>query len=114
MGVSSRSRIGVQFAHQIDMFGPEAVSLDSLWRAAGSPRHQSPRQWLVRAIPLINGFLRYHTSVPGRPIKANNVTDLLWAWNGESCEPRRIGDIVAHELISRVYMAFLESANDVL
>jgi hypothetical protein len=110
MAVSSNSKVGSRLEQQIDLFGPEAVSLDSLWRAAGSPSDQSPRRWLAQAVPLIAGFLRYHTSVPGRPIKANNVSDLVWSWNGENSEPWRTGDFLTHELLARVYAAYLESA----
>jgi hypothetical protein len=110
MEVSSTSRVGSLLEQQIDLFGAEAVSLDSLWRAAGSPTDESPREWLAQAVPLIAGFLRYQTSVPGRPIKANNVTDLVWSWHGENSEPWRTGDLLAHELLARVYAAYLESA----
>jgi hypothetical protein len=109
MVVSSDRIVGSLLKQQIDHFGPEAVSLDSLWRAAGSPTDQSPRKWLAQAVPLIAGFLRYHTSVPGRPIKANNVTDLVLSWRGDSSEPWRTGDILTHELLARVYAAYLES-----
>ncbi|MBV8309149.1 MAG: hypothetical protein JO344_02000, partial [Planctomycetaceae bacterium] len=30
---------------QIELIGPAAVSLDSLWRAAGSPTQHAPRNW---------------------------------------------------------------------
>src|SRR5258708_38853264 len=110
MTASSPRTVSSLLKQQVDILGPEAVSLDSLWRAAGSPSDQSPRRWITQAVPLITGFLRYHTSVPGRPIKANNVTDLLWSWNGESSETWRTGDILTHELLARVYAAYLESA----
>jgi hypothetical protein len=54
--------------------------------------------------------LLLNTSVRGRPIKANNVTDLVWSWHGENSEPWRTGDLLAHELLARVYAAYLESA----
>ena len=44
---------------QIELIGPAAVSLDSLWRAAGSPTQHSPRNWVELAAPLLAGFSRY-------------------------------------------------------
>jgi hypothetical protein len=95
---------------QIELIGPGEVSLDSLWRAAGSPTDQSPRKWVALAVPLIAGLIRYFQAVPGRPIEVDDVTDLLRVWNGEKSEPWHQGDLVAHELLARAYAAYLESA----
>ena len=94
---------------QIELFGPQAVSLDSLWRAAGSPPGQRPRKWLAEAVPLIAGFLRYLSAVPGRPVVARDVSDLVRSWSGEDSEPWRRGDILTHELLARVYAAYLHT-----
>jgi hypothetical protein len=110
MALSSHSTVASLLEQQVDLFGPDAVSLDSLWRAAGSPVDQSPRKWLAQAVPLIAGLLRYYATVPGRPIRANSVSDLVWSWNGEDSDPWLGGDILTHELLARVYAAFLMSA----
>src|SRR5438067_12681465 len=68
---------------QIELIGPEAVSLDSLWRAAGCPPEQSPRRWTVLAAPLIAGFVRYFTSLPERLGDIDDERPLPWVWDGE-------------------------------
>ena len=110
MPMASQTSVSSLLNQQIDLFGPDGVSLDSLWRAAGSPDDQSPRKWLAQAVPLIAGYLRYYNSVPGRPIRATNVSDLLRSWNGDDGDPWHQGDILTHELLARVYAAYLESA----
>lgn len=103
------SAVNSLLEQQIELFGPQAVSLDSLWRAAGAPDDQSPRKWLAHAVPLLSGFLRYLTAVPGRPIRADDVSDLIQSWHGETAEPWHTGDLLTHELVARVYAAYLQS-----
>jgi hypothetical protein len=110
MAIISQNSVSSLLSQQVELFGPDAVSLDSLWRAAGSPQDQSPRKWLAQAVPLITGYLRYYLSVPGRPVRANNVSDLIWSWSGDDGDPWHRGDILTHELLARVYAAYLESA----
>jgi hypothetical protein len=96
---------------QIELIGPAAVSLDSLWRAADSPTEQSPRRWMELAAPLLAGFSRYLSNLPQRPIDLDNGHQLLWIWEGEDGEPWRTGDIMTQELLARVYAAYLDSAS---
>jgi hypothetical protein len=96
---------------QIELIGPAAVSLDSLWRAAGSPTEQSPRKWMELAAPLLAGFSRYLSNLPERPIDIDDGQPLLWVWEGEDGEPWRTGDIMTHELLARVYAAYLDSGS---
>lgn len=96
---------------QIELIGPAAVSLDSLWRAAGSPAEQSPRNWMEPAAPLICGFSGYIANLPESPIAIARERQLLWVWEGEDSEPWRTGDIMTHELLARVYAAYLDSAS---
>jgi len=95
---------------QIELIGP-AVSLDSLWRAAGSPTEHSPRNWMELAAPLLAGFSRYLANLPEITIAMDGDRQLLWVWDGEDGEPWRTGDIMCHELLARIYAAYLESAS---
>jgi len=96
---------------QIELIGPAAVSLNSLWRAAGSPTEHSPRNWMELAAPLLAGFSRYLANLPEGPIDIDKGGQLLWVWDGEDGEPWRTGDIMCHELLARVYAAYLDSAS---
>ena len=96
---------------QIELIGPAAVSLDSLWRAAGCPTGHSPRSWMKLADPLLAGFSGYLANLPERLIDIEKGGQLLWVWDGEDGEPWRTGDIMCHELLARVYAAYLDSAS---
>ena len=97
---------------QIELIGPGAVSLDSLWRVAGRPTEHSPRKWVVLAAPLIAGFAHYLAGLPVKPFPTQQYPELVWVWQGTDSEPWRTGDIMTHELLARVYAAFLDSAVD--
>ncbi len=95
---------------QIELIGPAAVSLDSLWRAAGCPSERSPRKWLQVAAPLVAGFARYLENVPDNAAAdiATPEGQLVWVWEGEDGEPWRSGDVMTHELLARVYALYLD------
>lgn len=96
---------------QIELIGPAAVSLDSLWRAAGCPSERNPRKWIDLAAPLINGFRRYLENLPAR--RLDEVAEngkVLWIWNGEDSEPWHTGDVMTHEFLARAYASYLDSA----
>ncbi len=95
---------------QIELIGPTAVSLDSLWRAARCPAEHSPRNWMKLAAPLLAGFNGYLANLAVRPADIDKEGQLLWIWHGEDGEPWRTGDIMTHELLARVYAAYLDSA----
>jgi hypothetical protein len=95
---------------QIELIGPGAVSLDSLWRVAGCPTEHSPRKWVVLAAPLIAGFVSYQAVLPGRPFPTPENPELVWVWQGGDSEPWRTGDIMTHELLARIYAAYLDTA----
>ena len=65
---------------QVEIFGGDQVSLNSLWRAVGSPAGQDPERWAEVAAPLAFRFLglsrpaREHRRLAGRRIAA--VVDL--------------------------------------
>jgi len=89
------------------------VSLDSLWRAGRHAAEQSPRRWMTIAGPLIEAFERYfaETSAPSMNSSSSKAPrDVLWIWDGEDSEPWRAGDVMAHELLARVYAAYLDAA----
>ena len=44
---------------QVEFLGDGQVSLDSLWRAWGSPAGHDPRRWAELAAPLLGGFAAY-------------------------------------------------------
>ena len=44
---------------QVEIFGGDQVSLNSLWRAVGSPDGQDPARWAEVAGPLLAGFSAY-------------------------------------------------------
>ena len=95
---------------QIELIGPTAVSLDSLWRAAGCPTGHSPRSWKTLASPLLAGFKGYLANLPENSIDMDKEGQLIWVWEGEDGEPWRTGDIMTHELLARVYADYLDSA----
>ncbi len=103
-------RVETLLNQQIELIGPTAVSLDSLWRTAGSPTQHSPRNWMELAAPLLAGFSRYLANLPERPIAMDMKRQLLWVWEGEDGEPWRTGDMMTHELLARVYAAYLDAA----
>ncbi len=96
---------------QIELIGPKAVSLDSLWLPAGSPSEHSPRNWMELAAPLLAGFSRYLANLPASPIAIDKERQLLWVWDGEDGEPWCTGDMMTHELLARVYAAYLDAAS---
>ena len=44
---------------QVEIFGGDQVSLDSLWRSVASPAGHDPRSWSELAAPLLSGFSAY-------------------------------------------------------
>ena len=94
---------------QIELIGPEAGDLDSLWRVAGCPPEQNPRKWTIRPIPSSRSSSRYFSGLPDRPADLADER-LLWTGDGEDGDPWRTGDLMTVSLIARVYAAFLDSA----
>jgi hypothetical protein len=94
---------------QVEIFGGDQVSLNSLWRAVGSPAGHDPERWAEVAGPLLSGFTAYLDrleSIGGAP--AGEVR-LLWIWEDESKDPWRTGDLMSHELVALVYATHLDS-----
>jgi hypothetical protein len=94
---------------QVEIFGSEQVSLNSLWRAVDSPAGQEPERWAEVAAPLLAGFAAYLDrleTIGGSPRAGARS---LWTWEEDSKDPWRTGDVMSHELIALVYASHLDS-----
>jgi hypothetical protein len=92
---------------QVEFFGGDQVSLDSLWRTWGSPAGHDPRAWSELAAPLISGFSDYLGNLDGDGGSADDFR-LLWIWQEESKDPWRTGDLMSHEFIAWAYATYLD------
>ena len=72
---------------QLEIFGEDQVSLDSLWRAVASPSGHDPRRWSDLAAPLVSGFAAYLNRIEGDAESADNPSRILWVWNGRLERP---------------------------
>ncbi len=102
----------VAVRQQVEIFGAEQVSLNSLWRAVGSPAGQEPERWAEVAAPLLAGFAAYFErleTIGGSPVAG---TRSLWIWEDDSKDPWRTGDVMSHELIALVYASHLDSRRE--
>jgi hypothetical protein len=93
---------------QLEIFGDDQVSLDSLWRAAASPAGHDPRRWSELAAPLLAGFSAYLDRLDGYAQATADPARFLWTWKDESKDPWRTGDLMTHEFIARAYAAYLD------
>ncbi len=94
---------------QVEIFGGEQVSLNSLWRAVGSPDGHDPNRWAEIAAPLLSGFSEYFDRLESFGGSPPAAVRLLWNWDDESKDPWCTGDLMSHELIARVYASHLDS-----
>ncbi len=94
---------------QVEIFGGEQVSLNSLWRAVGSPDGHDPERWAEVAAPLLAGFSAYVDRLESFGGSPSGAVRLLWHWDDESKDPWRTGDLMGHELIALVYASHLDS-----
>jgi len=94
---------------QVEIFGGDQVSLESLWRAVGSPAGHDPRQWSELAAPLLSGFSAYLARLEGGALATDTLTRLLWIWEDESKDPWRTGDLMSHEFIAWTYATYLDN-----
>jgi hypothetical protein len=93
---------------QVEFLGDGQVSLDSLWRAWGSPAGHDPRRWAELAAPLLTGFAAYLANLESGD-RAPEGTQLLWAWREESKDPWHSGDTMSHEFIAWAYASYLDN-----
>jgi hypothetical protein len=103
--IFNMGRLALQ--QQVELLGGGQVSLDSLWRAWGSPEGRDPRSWSVLAAPLLAGFAAYLANLEGDDRDPESAR-LLWVWRGESKDPWRSGDTMSHEFIARAYATYLD------
>jgi hypothetical protein len=94
---------------QVEIFGGDQVSLDSLWRAAESPKGQDPRTWSELAAPLLSGFASYLGKLDGGPRRSADPSRLLWIWEDDSKDPWRTGDLMTDEFIAWAYATYLDT-----
>ncbi len=95
---------------QIEIFGEDQVSLDSLWRAVASPCGHDPRSWADMANPLLAGFATYRRRLQGETDTDtdSDTTPLLWIWREGSKDPWLTGDVMTHEFIAWAYASYLD------
>jgi hypothetical protein len=97
---------------QVEIFGAQQVSLNSLWRAVGSPEGQEPKRWAEVAAPLVSGFSAYFDRIETIGGSPDAETRPLWTWEDESKDPWHTGDLMSHELIALVYASHLDSRRE--
>ena len=95
---------------QVEIFGGNQVSLNSLWRTVGSPEGHDPDRWAELAAPLLAGFSTYLDRLENDGgLPGGGSSRLLWIWEDESKDPWRTGDLMSHELIAWVYASHLDT-----
>jgi hypothetical protein len=94
---------------QVEIFGGDQVSLNSLWRAVGSPEGHDPDRWAELAAPLLAGFSAYLYRLESLGRSPAGSSRPLWIWEDESKDPWHTGDLMSHELIASVYASHLDT-----
>jgi hypothetical protein len=94
---------------QVEIFGGDQVSLDSLWRAWSSPAGHEPKTWAELAAPLVSGFAAYFNKLGLEHAPRAEAQTVLWIWEDESKDPWRSGDVMSHELIAWAYATYLDT-----
>ena len=90
---------------QLEIFGENQVSLDSLWRAVASPSGHDPRCWSDLAAPLLSGFVAYLSRLDGDGDATADPSRMLWIWQGMTRkDPWHTGDLMTHEFIAWAYV----------
>lgn len=93
---------------QVEIFGEDQVSLDSLWRSVASPSGHDPKHWSDLAAPLLSGFSAYLTRLDGDSDATADPSRTLWIWRDDSKDPWHTGDLMTHEFIARAYATYLD------
>ncbi len=97
---------------QVEFFGGDQVSLDSLWRSVGSPAGHDPQRWSELAAPLLSGFSTYLDRVYQGTESKPGSARLVWIWDEESKDPWRTGDHMSHEFIAWTYATYLDAHHE--
>jgi hypothetical protein len=93
---------------QAEIFGFDAISLDSLWRAAGSPPGKDPREWSRIALSLVRGFDDYLAEVARLQGHPRGGHPVLWEWHANDGDPWRSGDLMSAFPLAQLYAAYLD------
>jgi hypothetical protein len=93
---------------QAEIIASDTISLDSLWRAAGSPPGKDPRSWAELASPLVSGFAHYVARLSGPPVRPSDPDPVLWEWDDDDSDPWRTGDLMSVSHIASIYAAYLD------
>src|SRR5262245_15765507 len=111
IGLKTEGPAGVALAQQVEIFGRDQVSLDSLWRASGCPQGLEPRTWIELARPLLQGFDSHLVNLLGDRGRKNepSTQPLIWTWDDETKDPWWTGDLMTNGLLASVYAAFLSA-----
>ncbi len=109
MGTKTIGWARLALRQQVEIFGGDQVSLDSLWRAVSSPRGQDPRTWTELAAPLLDGVSAYVGKLDTSLRPAGKSAPLLWTWDDDSKDPWRTGDLMADEFIAWAYATYLDA-----
>jgi len=97
---------------QVEIFGGDQVSLDSLWRAAASPPGHDPHRWSALAAPFLSGLASYLGKLDGRLGAPADGARLIWTWDDESKDPWRSGDLMSEEFVAWAYATYLDTHSD--
>jgi hypothetical protein len=108
MSMTPTTPAEVVLRQQVEIFGKDCVSLDSLWRAVGEPGGFEPRAWASLAEPLLAGFRRYLAKRESGHVIPSDDQPVLWTWDAQDSEPWRAGDLMTNDWIARVYASYLD------
>lgn len=97
---------------QVEIFGGDQVSLDSLWRAVASPPGHDPHSWKTLAGPFLAGLASYLGKVDGRARSLEDANRLIWIWDDESKDPWLTGDLMSDEFVAWAYAIYLDTYRD--
>jgi hypothetical protein len=106
MKINTFARLAL--SQQVEFLGGGQVSLDSLWRAWGSPDGHDPRKWSELAAPLLTGFAAYLANLETGD-RAPEGPQLVWVWGEETKDPWHSGDLMSHEFIASAYATYLDN-----
>jgi hypothetical protein len=109
MGVKTIGWARLALRQQVEIFGGDQVSLDSLWRAVASPAGHEPQRWSELAAPFLSGFSAYLQRLGGAADSLADPSRLLWVWREESKDPWHTGDLMSHEFVACAYATYLDT-----
>jgi hypothetical protein len=109
-GTTGWARLALR--QQVEIFGGDQVSLDSLWRAAASPPGHDPECWKTLAAPFLSGLASYLGKFEGGPPADADTARVVWTWDEESKDPWLTGDLMSDEFVALAYAIYLDTYSD--